>query len=106
MLDESIASEERNRDRSVFISFGLVLSLKIDDVEKVRSWLEENGAKIVFQTVGAGPLFLLREYQVKKVLHGDTSELREIYNRKIKPVVRALVAGFTKQNKKGEWRNE
>jgi hypothetical protein len=75
-------SEDSVKDRSVFISFGLVLSLKLDDVEKVRSWLEGNGAKIVFQTVASSPLFVLREYQVRKAIQGDTSELKEVYQRK------------------------
>jgi hypothetical protein len=59
-----------------------VLSLQLGDVEKVRSWLEGNGAKIVFQTVGSGPLFVLREYQVRRILQGDTSQLDEVYQRK------------------------
>lgn len=75
-------SEESVKDRSVFVSFGLVLSLKLDDVEKVRAWLEENGAKIVFQTVASSPLFVLREYQVRRALQGDVSQLSEIYQKK------------------------
>jgi hypothetical protein len=75
-------SDDSIKDRSMFISFGLVLSLKLDDVEKVRAWLERNGAKIVFQTVASAPLFLLREYQVRKAIQGDTSELKEVYQRK------------------------
>jgi hypothetical protein len=75
-------SDDSIKDRSMFISFGLVLSLKLDDVEKVRAWLEGNGAKIVFQTVASAPLFLLREHQVRKAIQGDTSELKEVYQRK------------------------
>jgi hypothetical protein len=79
---EPLLSEASEKDRSIFVSFGLVLSLKIDDVEKVRSWLEANGAKIVFQTTGNADLFVLREYQVRRILQGDISQLREIYQRK------------------------
>lgn len=77
-----MSEEERQKDRSIFVSFGLVLSLKLEDVEKVRSWLEENGAKIVFQTVASSPLFVLREYQVRRAIQGDTSQLSEVYQRK------------------------
>ena len=59
-----------------------MLSLKLEDIEKVRSWLEQNGAKIVFQTVASSPLFVLREYQVRKAIQGDLSQLREIYQQK------------------------
>jgi len=75
-------SEASAKDRSIFVSFGLVLSLKLDDVEKVRSWLETNGVKIVFQTTGKSDLFVLREYQVRRILHGDISQLEEIYQKK------------------------
>jgi hypothetical protein len=75
-------SEDSIKDGSVFISYGLVLSLKYGDVEKVRSWLEENGAKIVYQIVASSPLFVLREYQVRKAIQGDSSELKEVYQRK------------------------
>jgi hypothetical protein len=75
-------SEDSVKDRSVFVSYGLVLSLQLGDVEKVRSWLEGNGAKIIFQTVGSGPLFLLREYQVRRILQGDASQLEEVYQKK------------------------
>jgi hypothetical protein len=75
-------SEDSIKDRSVFISFGLVLSLKLDDVEKVRAWLEANGTKIVFQTTSSGDLYLLREYQVRRAIHGDVSQLCEIYQKK------------------------
>jgi hypothetical protein len=79
-----LLSDDSLKDRSLFVSFGLVLSLKLADVEKARSWLEGNGAKIVFQTVGSGPLFVLREYQVRRILQGDTSELKDVYLRKQK----------------------
>ena len=75
-------SDASAKDRSIFVSFGLVLSLKLDDVDKVRSWLQENGVKIIFQTTGKSDLFVLREYQVRRILQGDTSQLREVYQRK------------------------
>jgi hypothetical protein len=71
-----------------------VLSLKLDDVEKVRSWLEENGAKIVFQTVASSPLFVLRERQVERIIKkGDVSELMVIYARKQRQVERIIKKG-------------
>jgi hypothetical protein len=75
-------SDASVKDRSIFVSFGLVLSLKIGDIDKVRSWLETNGVKIVFQTSGGSDLFVLREYQVRRILQGDISQLREIYQKK------------------------
>lgn len=66
----------------MFISFGLVLSLPYNTVEKIRTLVEENGAKIIFETTSADSLFVLREYQVRRILQGDTSQLRKIYERK------------------------
>ena len=76
-------SDASAKDRSIFVSFGLVLSLKLDDVDKVRSWLQENGVKIIFQTTGKSDLFVLREYQVRRILQGDTSQLSAVYQRKL-----------------------
>jgi hypothetical protein len=79
-LEDSLLN--RLRDRDVFISFGLVLSLRPDDIEKVRDWLQSNGAKIVFQTTSTGDLFLLRDWTMRRAIDGDTSQLKEVYQRK------------------------
>lgn len=76
-------SEEERKDGSMFISFGLVLSLPYNAVERVRALVEEAGAKIIYQTTGASDLFLLRERQVERIIKkGDVSELKVIYERK------------------------
>lgn len=93
----------RLRDRDLFISYGLVASLRPDDIEKVRAWLESNGVKIVFQTTSTGPLFLLREYQVRRALQGDTSLIREVYERKQKM---PLERGLPKKAKESGEKNE
>ena len=72
----------RARDRSAFMSLGLVLSVRPDDVEKIRDWLESNGAKIVYQTTSTGDLFLLRDWTMRRAIDGDTSQLKEVYQRK------------------------
>jgi hypothetical protein len=81
-LLEDSGKNDRSLDRSLYVSFGLVMSLRLGDVEKARAWLESNGAKIIFQTVSSGGLYLLRDYQVRRALQGDVSQLREIYQRK------------------------
>ena len=75
---------EASRDRLLYVSFGLVLSLKLEDVEKVRAYLQENGAKIIFQTVSSGQLYVLREYQVQRALQGDLSQMQDVHDRKQK----------------------
>ena len=69
-------------DRKFYVSFGVVMSVQHADVERVRAAIEENGGKIVFQTISTGPLYLLRGYQVEEILSGDTSQLYEVHKKK------------------------
>ncbi|MGA2789816.1 MAG: hypothetical protein ABSF00_03490 [Candidatus Bathyarchaeia archaeon] len=64
------------------ITFGVVMSCRLGDVQKIRSQIQEAGGRIVFQTVSNNSLFLLRAAQVEKALQGDLSVLTEIHNRK------------------------
>jgi len=75
-------AEERKRDGDFFISFGLIISVRHADVEKVRGAAEVAGGKIAFQTTSTAPLYLLRHYQVEEILQGDLSNLREIHRKK------------------------
>jgi hypothetical protein len=68
------------------VSFGLVISCKLSDVDYIRSLIHGAGCRIIFQTVSDKPLFLLRAAQVEKVLKGDVSALAEIHNRKTRRV--------------------
>jgi hypothetical protein len=69
-------------DRDFYVSYGLIVSARLSDVEKIRQAVEASGGKIVFQTATTAPLYLLREYQVDEVLDGDISQLREIHEKK------------------------
>jgi hypothetical protein len=69
-------------DRKFFVSFGVVMSVQHADVEKVRTAIEQGGAKIVFQTISPESLYLLRRSQVEAILNGDTSALAEAHKRK------------------------
>jgi hypothetical protein len=71
-------------DRQFYVSYGMIVSARLGDVEKIRAAVEGLGGKIVFQTVTSAPLYLLRHYQVEQILQGDVSQLREAHNRKSK----------------------
>lgn len=75
---------ESAADRQFYVSYGLIISTRMGDVEKIREAVQELGGKIVFQTVTSAPLYLLRGYQVEHILQGDVSELLEAYTRKQK----------------------
>jgi hypothetical protein len=69
-------------DQRFFVSFGLIISARLVDVQRIRDEIERLGGKIAFQTVSNGPLYVLREYQLERAIHGDVSQLREIHERK------------------------
>jgi len=69
-------------DQQFFVSFGLIVSVRMVDVSRIRDAIERLGGKIVFQTVSSGPLYLLRHYQVEQILSGDTSQLCEVHKKK------------------------
>jgi hypothetical protein len=73
---------EQAKDQDFWVSFGLIVSVRLSGVEKIRRTIEEAGGQIVFQTTTTAPLYLLRQYQIEKVLQGDVSQLREIYEKK------------------------
>jgi hypothetical protein len=52
------------------------------DVPKIRDAVERLGGKIAFQTVTTSELFLLRRYQVERILDGDLDQLAELHKRK------------------------
>lgn len=82
--EPSRASESSARDREFYVSFGLIVSARLGDVEKIRSAVQGLGGKIVFQTVTSAPLYLLRHYQVEQILQGEVSQLREAHDKKSK----------------------
>jgi hypothetical protein len=69
-------------DLQFLVSFGMVVSCRLGEVERIRSLIQGTGGRIVFQTVSNGPLFLLRAGQVERALNGDLSALAEIHNKK------------------------
>ena len=69
-------------DLNFLVSFGMVVSCRLRDVERIRTRIQESGGRIIFQTVSNGPLFLLRAGQVERALQGDLSALAEIHIKK------------------------
>lgn len=69
-------------DLQFYVSFGLLVSCKLGDVDRIRGLIEGAGGRIVFQTVSNGLLFLLRQAQVDRILHGDTSAIAEVHRKK------------------------
>lgn len=83
-VQPSSPSESSIQDRQFYVSFGMIVSARLGDVEKIREAVEALGGKIIFQTVTSAPLYLLRHYQVEQILQGDVSLLREAHDRKSK----------------------
>jgi len=69
-------------DQQFYVSFGLIISARLADVQRIRDEIERLGGKIAFQTISNGPLYVLREYQVERAIHGDVSHLKELHDRK------------------------
>jgi hypothetical protein len=69
-------------DQNFLVSFGMVISCRLGDVERIRSRIEAEGGRVVYQTVSNGPLFLLTAGKVERILQGDTSALAEVHRRK------------------------
>lgn len=69
-------------DLNFLVSFGVVISCRLGDVEHIRSLVQGTGGRVIFQTVSNGPLFLLRAGQVERALRGDLSALAEIHKKK------------------------
>jgi hypothetical protein len=75
-------SSESAADREFFVSFGVIMSCRLGEVDRIRESIEIQGGRIVFQTVSNGPLFLLRQGQIDRALAGDLSALAEIHLKK------------------------
>jgi hypothetical protein len=58
------------------------LNARLLDIPKIREAVERLGGKIAFQTVTKEDLFLLRQYQVERILDGELDQLRLVYDRK------------------------
>jgi hypothetical protein len=83
---QTSSPSEAAADREFYVSFGLIMSVRLGDVEKIRSAISTQGGKIAFQTVTTAPLYLLRHYQVERALQGDLSELAELHKKKLRRV--------------------
>lgn len=81
-IGESFMSEEQKKDRDFYVSFGLIVSVRLSGLDDIRKAVESKGGKIVFQTSTPAPLYVLRHYEVEKVLQGDVSWLQEIHDKK------------------------
>lgn len=77
-----VISPSGSPDLQFPVSFGLVMSCKLGDVDYIRSLIHGAGGRIIFQTVSDRPLFLLRAAQVERALKGDLSALAEIHGKK------------------------
>jgi hypothetical protein len=75
-------------DQQFFVSFGLIMSCRLGDVERIRASIQALGGRVVFQTVSNGDLFLFREAQVEKAFSGDLSALAEAHKRKERRVMK------------------
>ncbi|MGA8856197.1 MAG: hypothetical protein WB643_03415 [Candidatus Bathyarchaeia archaeon] len=64
------------------VTFGVIISCKLGNVEWIRRRIEQEDGHIVFQTTSERPLFLLRERQVERILQGDTSAIAEVHRKK------------------------
>ena len=81
---QSTLTSDSQADRQFFVSYGVIISARLADVESIRKAIEEAGGKLAFQTVTSAPLYLLRHYQVEQILQGDLSHLAEVHSKKSK----------------------
>jgi hypothetical protein len=77
---------EASADRQFFVSYGLIISARLADVEKIRAAIQEEGGKIAFQTVTTALLYVLRHFQIERAIQGDLSELAELHKKKLRRV--------------------
>ncbi len=75
-------------DQQFFVSFGVIMSCRLGDVERIRESIHALGGRVVFQTVSNGDLFLFRAAQVERALQGDVSALAEIHTKKARRVMK------------------
>ena len=64
------------------MTLGLIVSCRYNQIEMIRQAIIDQDGKIVYQNPTNGDIIQLRMYQVEKILSGDTSELRRIYEKK------------------------
>ena len=81
---ETEPPSESTADQRFPVSFGLVVSCRLGDVQGIRESVQRLGGRIIYQTVSEGQLFLFREAQVERALNGDVSALIELHRRKSK----------------------
>jgi len=62
----------------------LIVHCRIKDVEPIFQAIIDANGRIVYKQPSQSTFFILRDYQVVKVLRGDTRELRELYDHKVK----------------------
>lgn len=84
LSDQPKSPSEAAQDWNFFISFGLIISARLGDVDKIRAAIQEEGGKVIFQTATTAPLYLLRHYEIEQILRGDTSHIREVHDKKSK----------------------
>jgi len=85
--EHSKSPSESQADREFYVSYGLIMSVRLVDVDRIRGAVEQLGGKIAFQTVTPAPLYLLRHYEIEQILRGDRAQLlqlREVHDRKSK----------------------
>jgi hypothetical protein len=88
LFSNTTPPSDRSADRQFPVSFGLIISCRFGDVERLRESILNLGGRIVFQTVSEEKLFLFRESQVERALRGDVSALAEIHKKKERRVVK------------------
>ena len=69
-------------DQQFPVTYRAIISCRLGDVDRIRSDIEKEGGRIIFQTTSEDNLFLFRERQVERILNGDTSALAEVHRRK------------------------
>jgi len=74
----SVSSE----DLQYYVSVGMIISARPVDVDRIRAAVTASGGKIVFSTVTPAPIYVLRHYEVEKILRGDLGDLVAIHERK------------------------
>jgi len=81
-------------ESSPLLTFGLIVSCRCADVEPIAAAISNIGGKIIYRTASKDHLFILSSDQIARVLKGNLSELKEIYDRKMKETERPRAEGI------------
>lgn len=72
--DDPNSAEALKRDGDAYMTAALLVGIKFKDAEMLRRAIIATGGRIFYNQLGGCNFYILREYQVKKLLYPNTRE--------------------------------